>query len=485
MLSKAPNRNQEAVNVRASVDHARYSGIDHVIFVSDACRSGGPTHQHRTVSGSAIFSPPTTYEFDGKVDRFFAARPGDVALEYKTEDEAVHNFKGLFTDCLIHALNGKVPDVVTKVSSNGEERWLVLAENLDTHLETVVPIEASNISIKLGQKPIVISESRMPQYFGELVDPPQEVRSGAGGVGSIPRQPGIRRFIEETQTNALDIDTDDAQMADQASGSEEREFVEQVNRIVAAQGRDHFETITGFTVHGDLSRVTPAQNWVAEPFEENGVWNVRVHPPSYDEVCSALIEFAPGYGTVLAVKPGFIGTVVVENGAVISVNYTPSSQTALYQDEYEPIAERIERRRAYAATAMRHGVFQLDDDAASDAARYLRMMKKLDPTLGIYAAYAYQQTGQLDAVRSVARYMEDDGAVPFDVLLLARLDEPWLKFAPFCPMLRQGWALLDLHPPSVARLAQYRSELLPSLWTVFSPEGAERIRNDLESGVLN
>lgn len=481
LLPKAPQRSQEAVNVRLSMDHARYSGIDHVIFVSDACRSGGPTHQHRTVSGTAIFPPPATYEFDGKVDSFYATRPGDVALEYKTENDAVSNFKGLFTECLISALNGKAPQIVTKASSNSQERWLVLSENLESHLETTVPIEAANISIKLSQTPIVISESRLPQYFGELRNPSQSVRSGAGGGGNIPPQPGLRRIVTAAQGDVLSMHSDNALTAQDASGDEEMTFVDQVDRIVSATGRDHFETETGFTVYGEVSGVTIAKGWRAQPFEEDGAIQIRVDPASLDAACSILIEFEQQFGTVLAVKPGFIGTVLVEDGKVISVNYTPSSGSPLYNNEYKPLADRIERRRAFAATAMRHGMFELDEEEASDAGRYLRMLKKLDPTLGIYASYAYQKAGRLKAIRSVVDYMADDGLVPYDVLLLARQEEPWPLFAPFCPMLRQGWALLELHPPSLQRLAGYRTELLPSLWTVFTAEGSARIREGLES----
>ena len=482
LLSKAPNRSQEAVNVRLSMENARYSGVDHMIFVSDACRSGGPTHQHRTVSGTAIFPPPKTYEFDGKIDAFYATRPGDVALEYKTENEAVSNFKGLFTECLISALNGKVPQVVTEYDVNNQRHWLVLSEKLDSHLETIVPIEASAISIKLSQKPIVIPESRLPQFFGELRNPSPSVRANTGGV--IPQQPGIRRIVAETQEEVLDMRTDNALATQSPSSEEETAFIDQINRIVSAHGRDHFETETGFTIYGEVTRVTIANGWTADLFEENDVMQIRVGPASYDGACSILIEFEQGFGTVLAVKPGFIGSVIVEDGKVISVNYTPTAGSTLYNEEYQPLAERIEQRRAFAATAMRHGVFELDKEDATDVGHYLRMMKRMDPTLGIYASYAYQQAGQLKAIRSVARYMADDGPVPFDVLLLARWTEPWPLFAPFCPMLRQGWALLEMHPPAMKRLAKYRTELLPSLWSGFTLEGSAQIREGLEMGEI-
>ena len=106
LLSKAPSRLQEAVNVQLSLSNARYCGVEHVIFVSDACRSGGPTHQHRSVTGASIFPPPVNYNFNGKLDVFYATRPGDTALEYKDNEDAVGNYRGLFTEALLDALSG-------------------------------------------------------------------------------------------------------------------------------------------------------------------------------------------------------------------------------------------------------------------------------------------------------------------------------------------------------------------------------------------
>jgi hypothetical protein len=167
---------------------------------------------------------------------------------------------------------------------------------------------------------------------------------------------------------------------------------------------------------------------------------------------------------------------------VVSVNYTPSSNTSTFYEEYEHAAGRIERRRAFAATASRHGVFELSPEDADAAAGYLRMMKRLDPTLGIYAAYAYHQAGKVQQVRSVLQWMEQDSpVVPFDVVLLARQTR-FERAAPFCPMLGQGWALLDLHPAAAAKLAHLRSHLVPALWTTLSPDGVAHVRSMLEGG---
>ncbi len=481
LLSKAPNRGQEAVNVQLSLSNARYSGVEHVIFVSDACRSGGPTHQHRSVTGTSIFPPPSTYDFDGKLDAFYATRPGDTALEYKTKEDAVDNYKGLFTESLLKALRGHEPRVVHEYQDNGERRWLVTSDLLEEYLEDEVPLAAESINVKLSQTPIVIPESRLPQCFGELaIAPPARVQAPRP---EPPRTGDVAVLVRGVQDNAMSFQPDGDLVAAAVSSDSQREFTEQVDRIAAVRGRDHFETETGFTVFAPVRAAYTANGWKTETFEADaGVHHIRVIHRGARGGGSILIEFESGLGTVLAIKPGFIGTVLVEGDQVVNVNYTPSANTSVYDEEYAHDIDRIERRRAFAATATRHGVFQLPEQEARDAGNYLRMMKRLDPTLGIYAAYAYHQAGRIRSIRSIVEYMARDGLVPFDVLLLARHPDPWRDYAPFCPMLRQGWALLPLHPPAAERLAELQTLLVPSLWATFTGEGVARARAGREQG---
>ena len=91
---------------------------------------------------------------------------------------------------------------------------------------------------------------------------------------------------------------------------------------------------------------------------------------------------------MLAVLPGFIGTIVVEDNRVVTVNYTPSRYTEKYC-EYIQVKEEVDKRRAFVAVAALNGSFRIADNQAFEGARYLRMLKSLDPTLGLYAAYAY------------------------------------------------------------------------------------------------
>lgn len=58
-------------------------------------------------------------------------------------------------------------------------------------------------------------------------------------------------------------------------------------------------------------------------------------------------------------------------------------------------------------------------------AEFLRLEKALDPTLGLYAAYAYIQIGKRKLAKSVYDYMtQEPEPVLFDVALLASGAEP-------------------------------------------------------------
>ena len=214
---------------------------------------------------------------------------------------------------------------------------------------------------------------------------------------------------------------------------------------------------------------------------------------------SILLQFAGGHGVALAVLPEFIGTVIVEDERVVNVNYTPSRNTNKYLD-YQHVAAQIEQRRAFVAVAARNGSFRLEREQAGNVARYLRVFKSLDPTLGIYAAYAYAQSGALEDVESVYRYMRvEQKPVPFDVALLAQeLDVvplaqglPDLRrlsshhIAPFCPMLTQGWAFLEPYQEIIpAAVRQAGQHLVPSLWTTFNSEGVDILWSSIEKGEI-
>lgn len=484
LLSRAPDRAHEAINVELSRSNARYCGIPHVIFVSDACRSGGPNHRHRSVSGGSAFPTPANYQQTSEVDTFYATRPGDPANEFRDDAEATGNYRGILTECLLLALEGDVPEAVAEIAEGDEKRWIIPSRQLKASLAREVPLRAAEISIKLQQQPEVRVESAPPSCFGELRTRPNATRSASGGPSTEPA-PDLRALVEQASVRTMTFAEHVPDGPLTATNEVAAGFNADVDRVLRARGRESFETACGFTVY-DAVRSAVAGNGVhCDLWNEGDVSHIRVHDAHDHVPSSILIELQGGTGAVLAVKPEFIGTVLVDAGRIVNVNYTPSRTSPLYSEEYAPEAERIERRRAFAATAARHGVFEVSGSEADASAAYLRMLKRMDPTLGVYAAYAYHSSGRIDAVRDVLRWMKNDPPpVPFDVALLSR-ESDWPPVAPFCPLLNQGWSLLELHPSAARNLRELRAHLLPALWTTLTAEGVAWTRERLERGDLS
>jgi hypothetical protein len=111
LLSSANRNPNEAVNLTGSIEGARTSGIRHVIFISDACRSKAAESWQLALKGSVIFPTNDLRIPRPAVDRLYASLPGDPALEVelKTASKA---YDGIFTDCLLECLKSPVESLV-------------------------------------------------------------------------------------------------------------------------------------------------------------------------------------------------------------------------------------------------------------------------------------------------------------------------------------------------------------------------------------
>jgi hypothetical protein len=211
---------------------------------------------------------------------------------------------------------------------------------------------------------------------------------------------------------------------------------------------------------------------------------------------SVALQFADGTGTVLAAIDGFIGNVVVVDGAVNSVSYVPARSNWMF-GEYQHNEARIAELHALVATAARFGVFRIDGPretrsrSAAQMADRIRVLKGIDPTLGIYAAYAYADAGLVNQVRSVMGFMKDELRVDlFDVAMLAgtlsgRTPGDPNGPVPIVPMLSQGWGLLrvkDARLPDAVRVVQ--DDLRPGLWTTFGRDGMRIVASAIGEGRL-
>ncbi|MDB6175040.1 MAG: Peptidase caspase catalytic subunit p20 [Chthoniobacteraceae bacterium] len=487
MLSGAPEKSGEAVNVPLSIDYARNVGIPHVIFISDACRSLPTTILLNAVAGNAIFPVKSpTPRPRPQVDEFYATLLGDSAFEAPAADRAAENYKAVFTDCLLKGLTDTGEDA-TEIRREPKPLCHVISSwKLKDYLERTVPEAAAAISSSIEQVPDIRVESRLPNCFVDF--PQRPVVAGFRGWASEESSHGS--VSRENPTNRNPLSDDDQLQRFFAAFVGRPKIIAGLVLVSEANNRWSFETGVGFTVVGAKVTKAAATGLTVDVFEENGAAQIRVHPlPNLQRGASIFIQFDSGNCSILAILPEFIGTVVVEKGRVISVTYVPSGNSARYPG-YAEHQEAIKLRHAVIATAARFGAFRIEPGMAARSANYLRALKAFDPTLCLYAAYAFAQIGAREEIVSVYEYMALElEPILFDVALLAgRLSSESPdrhRLAPFCPMLNQGWALLgpaeEFLPPSV-RAA--RPSLLPGLWTTFGPEGADPLLEALSQHSL-
>ena len=520
LLSGAPNNLSEAISVEASVMAARESGLTSVVFISDACRSIPSGMQNSRVDGGSIFpNAPLNRRTRPEVDRLFATLPSLVAVEAADANDKARR-DGIFTREFIKGYFNTPKAFIDQVQENGQLIEVVTNRKLKDLVRELVEDAAFAEMPKAGQLPEFILES-VQAYVGrvehapisaeiELNIPKPDLGTSLGkaignrleefgirGVKPGPKQgpKPVQRPASAPSVAALAREAIDAaalgQGARTAAAAVQLGISDALARFTGQVPVDHFETRTGFSVTG--ASIVKA-NSPHFPADVLGTEFVRLQPEAAGAPsASVLIEFDGGNGTVLPGLRGYIGHIFVDRGTVTNVNYVPATNSDRWRD-YQPVRQRVEELRAAVAAAAGLGVFRIAPEQAQSFADNIRDLKVFDPTLGLYAAYAYAGAGLENDVDSVLGYMRDDlHAELFDVAMLAGRgvrpreadpnDANALPILPFCPMLRQGWSLLAVREaqlPDVVRAA--RDWLLPSLWTTFAPEGVGLLRQAIERG---
>jgi hypothetical protein len=98
LLSDAPEDSNAAVSVALSQDRARIGSCQHVIFISDACRSTVAGQQFASIMGGNIFpSPSHPARPEQSVDLFFACGFDSTSIEVRTADGS-EGYRSIYTD---------------------------------------------------------------------------------------------------------------------------------------------------------------------------------------------------------------------------------------------------------------------------------------------------------------------------------------------------------------------------------------------------
>jgi hypothetical protein len=282
--------------------------------------------------------------------------------------------------------------------------------------------------------------------------------------------------------------------------NEQAGFEKKRDRLLRAGNTGPLGFETGFTISGAKVQLALARPGIRRQVVSPGDGSEQAAKIRIDmggaRAASVAIRFGNGTGTVIAALKGFIGSIVVDEAGVSNVSYFPSEGNPLWQ-EYNGERDRIGKLHAAIATAARFGVFRIQGGAEGKAsagerlASTIRTLKDIDPTLGLYAAYAYTDAGLQRQVQSVRDYMRGDlQADLFDVAMLSgalagRSPDGTDATVPFCPMLSQGWGYLrvqEVHVPAEVNAAQ--DHLRSALWTTFDEEGIQIVLAAMQAGKL-
>lgn len=503
LLSGAPERTAAAVNVRGSVELARYCGIPHVVMISDACRVAAEGIQAQNVVGQDVFPNNAASDRSHPVDQLFACRLGRTAAEIRDPGEAAAGYSALYTGELLRALHGDVPEVLAAGSDTAGAARFLYPRPLARHLETAIPkiVAGRGLIARVNQVPDAIITSddlwlaRLPPADGnEMAAPvsatPRRTRPTPSGSAPPPRTKGILGATGERaagqaprHARARRVQLPGTAAVPQLQDPDLR--LAALKRISAAFGPDRFGSRCGIKVRG--AQVAAAASAYAEVRCLEGT-PAQVEVRAIDgPAASVLLQFADGSGALVPVLRNHVSALTFVDGELVDMAWEPSANHGRWP-AYAEHADALRALRAVAATATRNGRFRMDAAGADRLAAGIQYRRHLDPGMALYAAYAFHE-GDLDPVTRIGAMSrllgEDIDATFFDLAMLTRQlrgrrVEPGDMVVPCVPLLAQGWTLMRAlgvkpHPALEGLQATVRQ----SPWSLYDPRGVDRIRQAL------
>jgi Caspase domain len=469
LLSNYHRDADEAVNVATSMRNARRLPIRQVALFSDACRRAGAAHTSgRNLFPIAASSQPRAADYD----EFFATDIEEAAQE-RRDGPLV---SGIFSDCLLTALNGKAssafvdrpPSVISSVSL---ARWL----------ETHVPLESGKLSGAVVQYAQNLTGWAAPNDVyvtaARAMPPPLSDRDATRGyvtLDGIAPQPRRRGGTTTATSRAAYLARQrikEAEQREEARISEQSALIRR-QTVVEGQGLH----VTGAVI---AEVVTPPGIDVAR---HDG----HIHAMPDRRPVSLAIALEDGHWIPSVQLPGFAGTIVVADGRVQALNYTSLI------DRVSPDAETyVLRLASLLSLGRRPNITQL-----RQFGHLARQSKHANPILGILAAYAYDGAGNIVGLASIADWFQAlNQFVPYDVLLLGgravehvppekglHEPRPWRSASGF-PLLTRGWSLID-GAPGAAPLASVRPGVLDGPWITLERLAGRRFADLVSEGAV-
>lgn len=503
LLSKAPSRTGEAVNLEGSVDAARYVGVPHVVFISDACRTQADGIQAGRVRGCEIFPNRPEGTPEKPVDIFFACTLGSPSLEIKDPKHSAAIFRAVYTEAMLDALEGKRTEIMEEIVDGPNTIGLVRPRPLGDYLVAELPVRLAGVTTPEGpvfQVPHArLTSSEKEAWVARFV----ETRTLRG---SRKRGPGPAREAPAEPVSIHTVARDVLHSALQGDASEVvRRMDEAVVRrvpgawaMLTSMAHDapayrprHVAMECGFSVRGAsvVEAVVRGGARTSVTVDANDSTLVRVDH-ARAPAGSVLLHFHNDVGIALPAIPGFVGTISFADGELVGVGYEPSRSSPRW-GSYMASIEQFRTLRSVIAAAAHLGVFWLQGDDAGTLARRMQMSKNADPAMALYAAYAYHEMRNTARLREMHDFQWNDlGFRLFDLAMLSRTLEGKKSTAaqdvfPAFPLLAQGWALLPAFGIALPRkLLKLQDHLVPSIWSIFDRKGVAMLRSAITSGEM-
>jgi hypothetical protein len=482
LLSRAPARPDEAINLTAAMDLARASGIPNVVFVSDACRTLPADRAAAHVLGGAVFPNHADLDDSGCIDVFRAAGEARAAYELREGDVAY----SALTAALLSAYREPEPQMVLTLTIDGAEAEVVPNRKLEDYLRRKVDALLAGTRPRVRQSIRASVPSADDVYIGRVrrdapppmsqtppaTPSPKSATTDEGRAAAV----AVRRALSR---GARSSSAGDQPRLERALGAR------MLLPDIATEAGE-----TGFVLRGaalrDARLLDARDAWRLETVDPQHLRLQRAMPQQAApqrsaRACSLLLRLDDGRGVLLAVLPGFVGHLAFDGRGLIHASYVRPGD----------VDEAADRFRAQVALAIEHDTFRLRSQREAEAfAQRAMPLRSVDPSLAVYAAHAFHQAGNargLEQALGCSRNTVD--ADLFDVRLLAhRRPQPRdaaYPLVPLAPMLTQAWNLLDTREIAMpAALRGLGDALCDTLWTTFTAAGTERLLAAIERGEL-
>lgn len=453
-LSGAPEDAAEAINLTVSCTFARLCGIEHVTFISDACRQPPTNMQLMAVNGSPIMPNLQREDADVAVDVLYATKLGRAAYE---ETDA-RNCNGIFTGELLKAIRDPVGNGLKLFDDNG--KGALSCEEAGEFLRVAVPVALGKITRVRIQKPDLRIESRMPKYLAkyDAVDPDYQ-----GDRSMWPEAPRSERKEGADHDSAATVGEKKA-YGPPPPVAETFGLGEGVDLPVGVAFR-----LLGSrrSYQGDFKRLVPD--------DETGLYVSRSGTAAQSPIP---LKTSSGILPLVAI-PHYIATVDASPKKIKGYWYEPAERWKRDND-----GEMARQLRAEVSRRLHRGELTVSFLSDPRFADRIRRLKAFDPMLGVIAAYVYAESGKRDQIASVRRYMLQDlhEWEVFDVLMLARIfglteGPPGERLLSPFPMLARGWAYITDFP-EYKDIAWMQKALVPGIWTQFDLDRLEEFMPD-------